>query len=78
MHSTSFLELIKNGNFLMNTKNSKTSEPNRFKYNLIDKLDLKNPNKNMAPANLSIYYTWKNVRSTYNNNKFKISAQTWN
>ena len=32
----------------------------------------------MAPANLSIYYTWKNVKSTYNNNKFKISAPTWN
>ena len=43
----------------MNTKNSKTSEPNRFKYDLIDKLDLRNPNKNMALANLSIYYTWK-------------------
>ena len=64
--------------FFMNSKNSKTSEPNRFKYNLIDKLDLKNPNKNMALANLSIYYAWKNVKSTYNNNKFKISAPTWN
>ena len=64
--------------FFMYSKNSKTNEPNRFKYNLIDKLDLKNPNKNMAPANLSIYYTWKNVKSVYNNNKFKISAPTWN
>ena len=62
----------------MNTKNSKTSEPHRFRYNLTDKLDLKNPNKNMALANLSIYYTWKNVKSIYNNNKFKISAPTWN
>ena len=64
--------------FFMNTKNSKTSEPNSFKYDLIDKLGLRNPNKNMALANLSIYYTWKNVISTYNNNKFKISAPTWN
>ena len=64
--------------FLMNSKNSKTSEPNRFKYDLIDKLDLKHLNKNMALGSLSIYYTWKNVKSTYNNNKFKISAQTWN
>ena len=64
--------------FFMNCKNSKTSEPNRFKYDLIDKLDFKNPNKNMALANLSIYYTWKNVKSTYNNNKFKISAPAWN
>ena len=65
-------------NFFMNSKNSKTNEPNRFKYDLIDKLDLKSPNKNMALANLNIYYTWKNVKSTYNNNKFKISAPTWN
>ena len=64
--------------FFMNSRNSKTNEPNRFKYDLIDKLDLRNPNKNMALANLSIYYTWKNVKSTYNNNKFKISAPTWN
>ena len=64
--------------FFMNSKNSKTNEPNRFKYDLIDKLDLKNLNKNMALAHLSIYYTWKNGKSTYNNNKFKISAPTWN
>ena len=70
--------LIKIETFFMNSKNSKTSEPNRFKYDLIDKLDLKNPNKNMALGNLSIYYSWKNVKSTYNNNKFKISAPTWN
>ena len=62
----------------MSTKNCKTSEPHRFRYNLIDNLDLKSPNKNMALANLSIYYTWKNVKSIYNNNKFKISAPTWN
>ena len=62
----------------MNTKNSKTNESHKFKYDLIDKLDLKNPNKNMALGSLSIYYTWKNVKSTYNNNKFKISAPTWN
>ena len=67
--------------FFMNTKNSKTNESHRFKYDLTDKLDLKNPNKNMALGSLSIYYTWKNVKSTYNNNnnnKFKISAPTWN
>ena len=64
--------------FFMNSRNSKTNETNRFKYDIIDKLDLKNPNKNMALANLNIYYTWKNVKSTYNNNKFKISGPTWN
>ena len=62
----------------MNSKNSQTNEPYKFKYDLIDKLDLRNPNKNMALANLSIYYTWKNVKSTYSNNKFKISAPTRN
>ena len=41
----------------MNTKNSKTNEPNRFKLDLTDKLHLKNPNKNMALANLSLYYS---------------------
>ena len=64
--------------FFMNSKNSKTSESYKFKYDLIDKLDLRNPNKNMALASLSIYYTCKNVKSTYNNNNFKISAPTWN
>ena len=62
----------------MNTKNSKTSEPHKCKLELTDKFNLKNPNKNMASANLSIYYTWKNIKSEYNNNKFKISAPTWN
>ena len=62
----------------MNTANSKTSESNKFVYNLTDKLNLKNPNKIIALANLSMYYTWKNVKSSYNNNKFKISAPTWN
>ena len=74
-----FTTFIKMENFFMNSKNSKTNEPNRFRYDLIDTLDLKNPNKNMALGSLSIYYTWKNVKSTYNNNnKFKISATTWN
>ena len=70
--------LTKMETFFMNSKNSKTNEPNRFKYDLNDKLDLRNPNKNMALANLSIYYTWKNVKSIYKNNKFKILAPTWN
>ena len=44
--------------------NSKTSEPHRLKYDLIDNLDLKNPNKNLVLGSLTIYYTWKNVKST--------------
>ena len=62
----------------MNTENSKTREPYRFKLDLTDKLNLRDPKKNMALANLSIYYTQKNIISEYNNNKFKISAPTWN
>ena len=62
----------------MNAANSKTKHSNKFVYNLTDELNLKNPNKNIAFVNLSIYYTWKNVKSNYNNNKFKISATTWN
>ena len=65
----------------MNTENSKTNELHRFKLDSTDKLNLKNPNKNMALVNLSICYTWKNIKSKYKNNKFKISAltfETWN
>ena len=52
----------------MNTENSGTNEPHRFKLDLADKLNLKNSSKNIALANLSIYYTWKNITSEYNNN----------
>ena len=62
----------------MNTLNSRTNKSNRFVYQFTDKLNLKNPNKNIALANVSIYYTWKNIKSEYNNNKFKISAPTCN
>ena len=62
----------------MNTENSKTNEPHRVRLTLADKLNVKGTNENMALANLSIYYTWKNIRSAYNNNKFKIPAPTWN
>ena len=50
----------------------------RFRLSLADKLKVKNPNKNIALGNLSIYYIWKNIKSVYNNNKFKVSAPTWN
>ena len=61
----------------MNAENSKTSEPNRFKLDLTDKLNLKTPPKNMALANWVFNYTWKNIKSKYNNNKFEISTPTW-
>ena len=62
----------------MNTENSKANEPNRFRHYFTSKLSLKNPNKTIALANLSIYYTWKNIKSEYNNNKFEVSSPTWN
>ena len=62
----------------MNTKNSNTNEPHKFRLSLLDKLNLKKPNKNISLGSLSIYYTWNISTSTYNNNKFKISAPTWN
>ena len=62
----------------MNTENSKTNGPHRFRLSLADKRNLKNLNKNIALGNLSIYYTWKNIKSAYNNKKSKISAATWN
>ena len=64
--------------FFINTKNSKTNEPHKFRLSLSQKLNFKNPNKNIALGKLSIYYTWKNIKSGYNNNKFIISAPTWN
>ena len=53
----------------MNSENSRTSE-----YHV---LDLRRGHKSVALSNLSIYYTWKNVKSSYNNNEFKTSAPTW-
>ena len=61
----------------MNSKNSKTSDPHRLLLNLTDKTDLRRKDKYIAEPNLSIYYTWKNIKKSYKNNKFKISAP-WN
>ena len=62
----------------MNTENSKTNKPHKFRLSLSDKLNLKNPNKKIALGELNIYYTWKNIKSAYSNNKFKICALVWN
>ena len=59
----------------MNTENSKTNESNKFFYHFTNKLNLKTQNnKNIGFVNLSIYYEWKNIKTTYNSNKFKTSA----
>ena len=62
----------------INSKNSKTSKSNVLALKLINKLDLRIAEKPIALSNLSIYYTGRNIKSSYNNNKFKISAPTWN
>ena len=61
----------------MNSENSKTSEYHVLVLKLTDKLDLRRGQKSVALSNLSIYYTWKNVKSSYNNNSFKISTPNW-
>ena len=62
----------------MNSENSKTPKPHVLILKLTNKLDLRIGEKIIALSNLSIYYMWKNIKSSYNNNKFKISAPTWN
>ena len=62
----------------MNSENSRTPKPHILILKLTNKLDLRIGKKVIALSNLSIYYTWKNIKSSYNNNKFKISTPTWN
>ena len=62
----------------INSENSKTSEPHVLILKLTDKLDLRIGKKSIALSNLSIYYTWKNIKTSYNNNQFRISAPIWN
>ena len=62
----------------INSENSRTPMPHILTLKLANKLNLRFGEKVIALSNLSIYYTWKNIKSTYNNNKFKISAPTWN
>ena len=64
-------------NIFMNTANSKTTESNRFRLYFTKKVDLRR-NKAISLANLSIYYTWQNIKDEYKNNKFKVTASTWN
>ena len=62
----------------MNSENSKTPKPHILTLKLAKKLDIRIDEKIIALSNLCIYYTWKNIKSSYNSNKFKISAPTWN
>ena len=62
--------------FFMDTENSKTTDSNRFRLYFTNKLDLRG-NKTVSLSYLSIYYTWKNIKEEYKNNKFKLSGRTW-
>ena len=67
-----------NGYYIFNSEKSKTSDPHRPLLNISDKINLeKRSDKYVALANLSIYYTWKNIKKLYKNNRFKIPAPTW-
>ena len=61
-----------------NSENSKTSDPHRLLLSLSDKINLKRSDKDVALSNISVYYTWKNIKKSYKNNKFKISVPTYN
>ena len=58
----------------MNSENSKSSDPHRLLLSLLDKINLKRSDKYVALSNLIIYYILKNMKKSYKNNKFKISA----
>ena len=69
---------LKMETMFMNTENSRINKSDKFHYYFIDKLSIKDPNKNIALVNLSIYYTRKTIKSAHDNSKFKISVPTWN
>ena len=62
----------------MDSGNSEITDLRRLLLNLSDKVNLKRSDKYVALSNLSIYYTWKNIKKSYKNNKFKTSDLTWN
>ena len=62
----------------MNSENSKTSDPHRLLLNLTDKIELRKKYTYTASSTVSISYTWKNIKESHKNNKFNISAPTWN
>ena len=62
----------------MNSENRKIPDLHRLSVNLTDKVDWRRKDKYITLPNLSIYYAWKNIKNSYKNNKFKISASTWN
>ena len=75
---TKSIQLWKIDTIFMNSEKSKTSEPRVLMFKLADKLDLRRGEKSFSLSNLTIYYTLEIIKSSNNNNKFKISAPTWN
>ena len=63
---------------VINSENSETPEPYRLLLNHSGRINFKRSNKYVALSNLSMYYTWKNMKKTYKNSKFKISGKIWN
>ena len=78
MKSDKLFIIYNNLTIFMNSENSKTSKSNVLVLKITNKLDLRMGEKVIALSNPIIYYTWKNVKSSYNNNKFKTSTPTWN
>ena len=77
-----FIKVTKNQCFTFSVEDTfweiPQEPPSRFRVKLTDKLDLGRGEKSIALSNLAVYYTWKNITKSYNNNKFKISVPTWN
>ena len=78
MKSDKLFIIYNNLTIFMNSENSKTSKSNVLVLKITNKLDLRMGEKVIALSNPIIHYTWKNVKSSYNNNKFKTSTPTWN
>ena len=72
------LSKYKHGNNIHEHGKQQANEPHKFVLNLSQRLDLKSEDKNVALQNLHVYYTWKNIRKQYRNNKLNIIAPTWN
>ena len=70
--------IIQNGYYIYQSENSKTSDTHKLLLNVTDKINLKRSDKYVALSNLSIYYTWKNIKELCKTSKFKMSVPTWN
>ena len=72
------MQCIKINTIFINSENGKTFEPHVLISKLTNKLDFRIDEKIIVLSNPNNYYTWKNIKNSYNDNKFKIAARTWN